>query len=498
MATNGLFGYGYSMTETELKLEVGASDAEALLRSRFLRNAASEDLLSVYFETDGQDLREAGFSLRVRHIGDRRIQTIKADGPAAAGLFVRAEWEQDIVGDTPIVDADEQPLKHHVGDKVLAGIRPAFRSSIRRSTITSKGRNATIELVFDRGEISAGDRRSAVCELELELRKGLPAALFALARRIDKTVPVRLGVLSKSERGYRLLADAVRRATKSEPVALNPDMTAAEAFQTIAGACIRQFRLNEMVLGETDDPSALHQARVGLRRLRSALSLFRPMLAGDRFEHLRGELRWVAATLGEARNIDVLVARSSDAGVLAQLHQGRAHAYAEVGEALASSRLRHMMLDLAEWLSLGEWLTNPDGAALRDQGVLEIAATTLDKHRRRVKRRGKGLVVMDNEQRHQLRIETKKLRYAAEFFAPLYTRKKELRRTKLFRHAVDALQEQLGELNDIATIPSVLERLGIAEAEQRALSVPDTRKRKILQDAEEAFEAMTDARRFWR
>ena len=486
------------MLEVELKLEMAAGDAEKLLGSRLFKGARSEDLTSVYFDTETQQLRDAGFSLRVRHAGERRIQTVKADGPAAAGLFVRAEWEQEIDGDAPMLDSPEQPLKQHVGDKVLAKIGPAFRTRVDRATAVAKGRDATIELVLDRGEIVAADRSSALCELELELCNGSQAALFALARRLDKTVPVRLGVLSKSERGYRLADGSGGRAAKSEPVALRVDMTAAAAFQAIAAACIRQFRLNEMLLGETRDPGALHQARVGLRRLRSALSLFRPMLADARFDALRGELRWIAGVLGEARNIDVLVARFTDEAVLARLAEGREQAYAQVAEALASARLRHLMLDLTEWLALGEWLTKAEGTPLREQAVLQAAANTLDRHRKRVKRHGAGLVELDDESRHALRIETKKLRYAAEFFTTLYTGKKELRRTRLFRNALDELQEHLGELNDLATMPSVLARLGLSDAPTQPANVIESGKSKVVKKAAEAYDLFCDARRFWR
>ena len=484
--------------EIELKLEIAATDAEKLLGTRLFKNAVLENLTSVYFDTPTRQLRDAGFSLRVRHAGARRIQTIKADGPAAAALFVRAEWENDIEGDAPMLETPGQPLKQHIPDKVLATIVPVFRSQVSRSTQINRAATGTIELVLDRGEVVAGNRSSSVCELELELRKGGPAALFALARRIDKVVPVRLGVLSKSERGYQLAGDGAQRAVKSQPALLTADMTAEAAFQVIASACIRQFRLNEMLLGAAQGPEALHQARVGLRRLRSALSMFKPMLADAGFDDLRCGLKWIAAVLGDARNIDVLGGRFTDARVLARLQDGREQAYSQVAEALASTRLRRLMLDLTEWLAVGGWLSSPDRATLRERPVLKLAAHILDRHRKRVKRCGAALSALDDQGRHELRIEAKKLRYAAEFFGSLYTGNKEQRRTKLFHAALTELQQQLGELNDLATMPSVLDKLGIAKDAVRDASPSGTGKTKMLNKAEEAYAEMIDARRFWR
>ena len=101
--------------------------------------------------------------------------------------------------------------------------------------------------MLDRGKIVAGERETPICEVELEQKSGPLSELFALARKIDAIVPVRLGVLSKGQRGYRLLAPAVV-AAKAERIALDPDMNAAEAFQQIGQACLRHFRLNEQHL----------------------------------------------------------------------------------------------------------------------------------------------------------------------------------------------------------------------------------------------------------
>lgn len=485
--------------EVELKLDVEPGDVAALLAGAPLAGAEARDeqLLSIYFDTPEAGLRAAGFSLRVRHVGDRRIQTVKADGTAAAGLFARPEWERDIAGDRPELDVGAGPLAQMLSADVLARIAPVFSSSVRRRIADVAFGDATIEVVVDRGEVLAGEHAREVCELELELKDGAIAGLFALARALDDAAPVRLGVLSKSERGYLLAGAAADKPVKGAPVRLDPDMTAAAAFEAIAGSCIRQFRLNEMLLARREDAGALHQARVALRRLRSALSLFKRILADDKADHLRGELRWIAATLGEARNLDVLIGNMTDEAVLERLRAARRERYAEVSAALASQRLRRLMIDLAEWLALGAWRTMPSLADARDAPIAGFAAEMLDRHRRRVKRRGAGLAGLDDAARHRLRIEAKKLRYAAEFFAALHRGRKERRRAGLFLAAVEELQGHLGELNDQATAPLVLEQLGLA-AGPPAEAMSAGAKRALIAAADEAYEALVDRRRFWR
>ena len=255
------------LEETELKLELTPAAADALVRSDlFAADPAIVRQRSVYFDTPGQDLSAAGFSLRIREAEERRVQTVKAASPGAAGLFVRPEWEQAVENDLPVLD-DTTPIKALLNKKVHE-ICPVFEVNIERRIWKVASEEASFEVVLDRGEVVIGARREAICEVEMELKHGSPSALFSFARRIDAVAPLRLSVLSKDERGFRLRGP-VPSAAKAEPILLTSDTCALDAFLTIAGSCLRQFRLNE-VLFDRREGEVLHQARVSLRRLRSA------------------------------------------------------------------------------------------------------------------------------------------------------------------------------------------------------------------------------------
>src|SRR3546814_2746966 len=112
----------------------------------------------MYFDTPYHALSKSGLSLRIRRSGRKRVQTVKADGASAAGLFVRSEWERSVKDDRPILD-DTTPIRALLGG-VADEIVPAFEVRIaRRTWIVGEG-GATIELVLDRGEAVAGDRQS--------------------------------------------------------------------------------------------------------------------------------------------------------------------------------------------------------------------------------------------------------------------------------------------------------------------------------------------------
>lgn len=481
--------------EIELKLDLTDEAARRIEDSGLLPgDPPGARQTSLYFDTPDRMLAKAGLSLRIRRSGGRRIQTVKAGGAAGAGLFVRPEWERPVEGDLPILDCTTI-LPTVLGDAIDA-VGPVFEVAIDRRTWVVVQGDATIELVLDRGEVTVGERSAPICELELELKSGTPAALFAFARAIDAVAPVRLGVLAKSERGWRLAGPAPTMF-KAERVALDGGMTAAQAFRRIVRSCIRQYRLNEALLLTAPNRDALHQARVALRRLRSALSIFRPVIGGDGAA-LGRDLRWLTSELGKARDLDVLLERAGPGPLHERLAAARQDAYGRVAEMLSSSRVCALMLDIAEWAAGETWPEASGDEADGDRPARAFAVDALDRLRRKVKRKGRHLACIDDAARHALRKDAKKLRYAAEFFGELFARKREKRRQKRFVEALEALQDRLGALNDLATVPKMLAELGLAEEPGApALSAEDGKKR-LLEAAADAHDELVDAKRFWR
>jgi inorganic triphosphatase YgiF len=476
--------------EVELKLELEPKDLRRLERSPLLQDEKEtvDRLVSRYFDTSDRDLHRAGYTLRVRRCGDQDIQTVKQERSGSAGLFVRPEWERPIKGRKPMIEARDGPLSALVGEDEL---ELAFTTDVKRSVRNLATGDAWIEVALDDGRIRAGSSQIALCELELELKSGEPAPLFALAREMNALVPIRLGVRSKAERGYALAQGGQASAVKAEPVLLDPAMNAMEGFAAIGSACIRHFRLNEPLLLETGSAEALHQARVALRRLRSAFSSFKPLLVGDpRADTLRPSLRWIAGELGQVRDLDVLIPKLAGAD-RERLEEVRVATWAQARAALESIRARELMIDLAEWLAIGAWRTQPADPQCASRRISEMAADLLTRHRRRLKRRGHDLAALSDDDRHQARIEAKKLRYASEFFASLWTAKRETARHARFVGALEKLQDHLGALNDRATAAELLARHGIASHD------PHKGRKPLLRKAERALGKLMDVKPFW-
>lgn len=482
--------------EVELKLALSLADAERIADSGLLLGKPEEmHLVSNYFDTPDQLLRQAGFSLRIRSNGKRRIQTAKADGGRAAGLFSRREWEKEATGDFPVVE-EGTPLAEAVAGR-MSELQPAFEVAVIRDKWNVTEDCSHIEVVLDRGSILCGKEHVPICELELELKAGDPADLFALARRLDAIAPLRLSVLSKGERGYRTLAP-MKGAIKAELVSLSSDMTAAQAFQSIAHNCLRQYRLNEDQLLVEGDHRAIHQARVALRRLRSAFNLFKPMLRGKRLKRFTDELRWLSSHLGQVRNLDVVMAACESTRLQHRLMEARSAAYAELRTVLMSERCRALMLDLAEWLSTGQWLEKRKRSGLRDQAATGFAQQALEQLCDHVLADGQGLEQLDDEARHEVRKAAKRLRYGAEFFAVLFDQGKQRKQRIRFLAALEKLQDNLGALNDLAVRQEVISQLGL-DGETCTLS--DWRAANpeaLLKSASDDMKALSEAKRHWR
>jgi inorganic triphosphatase YgiF len=471
--------------EIELKLEIAPDATERLLEQSWLGDSKrrSQRQLSVYFDTPDGELRRRGYTLRVRSAGDRFIQTVKSI-EGGAGLFARGEWEYQIDGPEP--DAERLGSTPLAGLDV-AGLDPIIRSEVERTACRLSRNGAEIELDFDRGTMAAAGREVAVAEVEIELVRGDAGSAISLARRIASEVPVKLGVLSKAERGFALADGRLGKVAKAEPVRLRADMSVADGFEAIVSACLRHFRLNEALVIDGRTPEALHQARVAMRRLRSAFTLFRSAILDAEFPHLREELRWFTGELGDARNLDVYLQREDGGDERALLEGRRERAYDAVIEAMDSARFRTLMLDLVAWSALGEWR----GHANAQMPLGPYVSRRIDRLWAKIAMAG-DLWVMDDEQRHVLRIQIKKLRYALEFVEALHAHERQ--RQKKFAKAVEEMQEALGHLNDLV----VARTLVMAEAWPIAPHEPCENEKGFVREADHCLDRLRKIGPYWR
>jgi triphosphatase len=459
-------------SEVELKLEVPA-DAVERLRAHPLIAALDPPrrLESTYFDTPKLHLKARALSLRLRSDSSdatRRVQTVKTLNHAA-GLFDRSEWESSVEGDLPDLDA-AAPVKAALKGRVKR-LKPLFAVRVERASGLVRDRGSEIELSLDVGEVQTDAGSAPLTEVELELKRGRPKRLFELAERLFEAAPLRLSARSKAEAGYDLIEP--RDAVKAEPVALDRGMTTAEAFQKIGRACLAHYLRNERILRERRTVDSVHQARVGVRRLRAAMTLFKDLLQDSQSAALKDQLRDLAGRLGAARDLDVLIARIGTldlaapvdlSALIIALQRRRETAYEEAARALSAPEASRLAFDVAAWLETGWWLTARDDlhSARRDLRVVDFASTELVRRSKKLKRRALKLAHLEPPERHAVRKAAKKVRYGAEFFHSL-AKTKHCAAADAFIDALKPLQDALGELNDVAVAQALLDELTAGE-----------------------------------
>lgn len=495
--------------EQELKFQLGSGAVEALTETFPLDSAEISQLHAIYFDTPGHALRDGGFSLRVRREGETYIQTLKHR--AGGGLFERDEWETEVPGpDLDLSLLAGTPAEAVVGEVTLAAI---FTVEVTRRVHNWTNGETQIEVCFDTGVIVAGDSREPVGEMELERVAGPPETLFTLARELQTKAALTLSFESKAERGYRLAGHDGVAALKAQRLAIGPETDAGTGFQMVMREALIQVAGNASLLQRAHNPEVLHQARVGLRRLRAALVVFKAMLDGPGLKAAREETRWLAGELSPARDIDVFLLNAATpdeidespgrAALFRALRIAQAEAYERALAAVRSARFRALLLSLGEWIEVGAWrgLDDPTHRQLRDGRATVVAAPVMDRLDHRLRKRSRRFMSLDPPARHALRKQAKKLRYAAAFFGEAFADHPK-RRTRFVTN-LRALQDRLGELNDMAVargvaMQAVRKRSGeLAFAAGLEVARLTRDEAGVLNAANKALKAYRKGRLFW-
>ena len=459
--------------EVELKLSIDKKHASRLRKQAVIIDSSiskptTHKLTNIYFDTPDLKLLDAGITLRLRHKSRSWIQTIKLAGNATAGLHERPEWEDLVVSSHPDFTKirDKNLSKFFTDKKLRDSIIPIFQTEVKRSEWQLVFNNGDkVELVLDSGLLSSNGNQEPISEIELELKAGSLGRLFDLALELQSAIPLKIENASKAQRGYAYHRSQPAKVFKANFQILNNKMNAGAAFKKIAWECITHLQSNQDVVIEKSSEEGIHQMRVALRRLRSALTLFKKISGSKSRKSFSAELNWLARKLGKARDLDVFITQTlpSISGFVEQ-HQGlltlkekaleaQATAYSDVCETLSSQRYHRMLLALSSWVENESW--RKDSKGFKNCQLETLAAATLKKLHKRLLSHGGSFADMQPEERHAIRIACKKLRYAAEFFGSIYTAKSSRRYIKLLIE----LQDHLGQINDINVTGNLIKTL---------------------------------------
>jgi inorganic triphosphatase YgiF len=471
--------------EIELKLTLPYSDPDSMVR--MLRKAAPlarrksvhQNLLSIYFDTPEQDLRKRRIALRVRQIesstGSVWVQTLKTAGVSGSALTLRGEWEEKIQDSNLSIGALEaSPWREIDPDgTIYQALAPCFTTRFERTSWLIRTKDHSIvEVALDIGQIESADQFAPICELELELKAGESSSLFGLAQSISANVALVPASLSKAERGYALAQGTLDMPQRSRPPNLPRHQPLVEAAQQIFQETFFQFTRNLDILLMADNVEVVHQARVGWRRFKSALRLFKPVLIQQQIPDV-STLQPLLDTLGQMRDLDVALAETSllIAPVYTSEDSDRLLNWQKFVQSLAdAARVQRLAVrDAVQVPAVGATLLSitryVEEMSSTDTFVTEAKHFRLDswtEHRmRKLKRLLEQSIetATDKDSLHRARIHAKRLRYGVESVQTVLPR----RLVKRWLKKAEALQTSIGLSRDFQRLHQFAADLGAAD-----------------------------------
>ncbi|WP_158744698.1 CHAD domain-containing protein [Acidisphaera sp. L21] len=301
------------------------------------------------------------------------------------------------------------------------------------------------------------------------IAEGPAAVLQALSTKWAQTVAINVPMASLAAEAVALARGVPPLARRSGGPQVPAGMILSDAIALVIG------HLTDAALAEVAGAAAgvsaepVHAMRVAIRRLRSALSIFRRVADAPEVTAIKDPLRALAQTLGAARDWDVFLEGTGHqiaaampgetriTALLAAAAKRRDAAYAALRKEFASAEFRQLVVGLVQLAALRPWMqiADEDRAAKLEDDAAAFAANTLTRRHDHMLSAGADIRELPIEALHEIRKEGKRLRYTAEFFAPLYGERK----TKRFLRRVSDLQEVLGHLNDGGAVAGLMQAL---------------------------------------
>jgi inorganic triphosphatase YgiF len=440
--------------------------------------AKREHLHNIYFDTPDDLLNRQRTALRLRRVGSAKrpvwLQTLKMGGTGDSALSQRGEWETQVpnaalefgmLEATPWAQLDPDGSLMH-------SLTPRFTTEFTRTSWTIRNLDdaSVVEVAFDRGQIVANGHSASICELELELKAGEPAALFAIARQIATTLAVMPLAASKAQRGFSLANHTLDQPARARPLTLSPDMALSEAARCVLRDVLNHFSANLHILLTSDDPEVVHQARIAARRMKAALSVFKKIPWVQDAPSLQA-LKPLLIGLGRLRDLEV--ASLQTLPMLANAYVGtssrrKGHWHALqvtltqtaadqlqwVRDALHNPGAGSTLLALTEWLESDTAGEHSAGLKRENKAALKPwVRQRMERLRDQIKRTLKKTPNAANL--HRARLLAKRLRYSVEAFRSVLPK----RRAQRWHRQAAHLQSTIGSGRDLQQALAIARRL---------------------------------------
>jgi len=351
-------------------------------------------------------------------------------------------------------------------DHVMPPAIPAVAAFVgRRSGYAVESDEGGVTLWAWRGALRAVENERPTCRLQLS---GTDAAVRTVALALAEALPVEVPRGTLAAEGLSAARGTPLPARRLGAPSVPEGLDVAGSFTWVVG------HLTEVILhfapaaaADSEGPEPVHQMRVAVRRLRSAISIFRHTLNGPELTAAASDLKELGQRLGPTRDWDVFLGETAPevaaafsseprlTRLLRAAERQRKLCHAALRDYLQGPAFRRLGIELAWLAGARSWHPVPQGEEV-PVSLPDLAATLLDARVRKLLTTGEEIEALDATGLHGLRLRAKRARYATEIFATLYPPRPALR----FVERLGALQDRLGVMNDRATAAALLAQLG--------------------------------------
>ena len=465
------------MHELELKFAVPSYQQSVLRKNIDTKTAQQQRLSAYYFDTPNQDLAKKGIALRIRFEDSQWVQTLKTAGD---GVAKRVELNTvlsltgmpdtlDVSSLVPDISLITEPtvvaqLTNIMPlDELAQALTVQYFTDVQRTSRQIKKNNSRIEIAYDIGKVGIGRlnsqkpannhglTQSDIHEIEFELLEGDPSDLIDIAKTWCKKYKLYLSTVTKAQRGSLLLANKQFAEPVKADLAvlqLHKGISQFAFLQAVVNNCLVQILPNASAIAEgSPDGNLVHQLRVGIRRLRTALKHFK--FAPDYIDpNWLMVLKQTFSLLGEYRDKEILQIKTQP--LLESVGAPHVEWSTAVDimpiDAVRANDFQILLLELIGFTHLPVPADNPKAKA--------PVAKKLEKLFTAIAAASDKFASLDTDSQHGVRKDLKSLRYVSEFAAPLFANqtngKKGKKATKLnaFLQYLEPAQDVLGEYND--------------------------------------------------
>lgn len=491
------------MDHHEVEWQFDAADLESV--GAWLRQHSSgtglvvepepeEKISDTYYDAADWRFYRAGYALRVRRVGNSFEATMKSLSPGEGNFRRRREITEPLSDDKPATLGKASGPVGERARSLLGGrdARAMFEVRTRRQKFAlllegpaggvengAPGEAVRIgEVVLDSTEIPLDGGRESARMSRVEVEAGAGTAptpdLRGFVDEMQHALDLQSAPLSKFETGLYAAGLSPNGDTDVGPTRIGPEMSLGEVAFAVLRRQFAEMRSHESGTRIGEDPEELHDMRVATRRMRAAMKVFEVALP-ERAKWIREELRWVAGSLGDVRDLDVQIdhlegwkggvegdALESLGKILGVLQKRRTEARGRMLEALDSARYERLEASFAEMLRRGPCaereLARTNGLSPEGEPVTSAAPTLISARYRKWRKAARRLDESSPpEDFHDLRKKGKRLRYALEFVSEVYGEP-----VAALISPLKALQDDLGDYQDAVVAAETLRELGTA------------------------------------